>query len=165
VVHDVDTTRWLLDDEIVAVTVLKPRVSGRAAPGFQDPLVVLLETATGVLVDVEASVNVAYGYDIRGEILGEQGTVELSESAGAVVKTAGRVVGRVPGDWRERFERAFDLEIQEWVNAVQAGGPTGPSSWDGYAATVVCDAGAASLASGSREAVALRDKPDLYKDA
>jgi myo-inositol 2-dehydrogenase/D-chiro-inositol 1-dehydrogenase len=165
VVHDVDTTRWLLDDEIVAVTVLKPRVSGRAAPGFQDPLVVLLETATGVLVDVEASVNVAYGYDIRGEILGEQGTVELSESAGAVVKTAGRVVGRVPVDWRERFERAFDLEIQEWVNAVQAGGPTGPSSWDGYAATVVCDAGAASLASGSREAVALRDKPDLYKDA
>ncbi len=35
----------------------------------------LLETESGVLVDIETSVNIRYGYDIRGEVVGEDGTV------------------------------------------------------------------------------------------
>ncbi|MDN5748517.1 MAG: Gfo/Idh/MocA family oxidoreductase [Pseudonocardia sp.] len=162
-VHDIDTARWLFDDEIAAVTVLKPRVSSKARPGFNDPLLVLLEMSSGVLVDVEASVNSGFAYDIRGEIVCEDGTVELSESAGAIVKKAGHFSGRVPADWRERFSRAFDTEFQAWIGAATAGTSTGPSAWDGYAATVVCDAGLAALRSGAREPVTLRDKPDLYK--
>ena len=164
-VHDIDVARWMFDDEIAAVTVLKPRVSSKAAAGFNDPLLVLLEMGSGVLVDVEASVNAGFAYDIRGEVVCEDGTVELSESAGAIVKRAGQYAGRVPADWRERFVGAFDAEMQAWVDAVTAGGTTGPSAWDGYAATVVCDAGLAALRSGQREPVVLREKPDLYKEA
>lgn len=163
-VHDIDVARWMFDDEIAAVTVLTPRVSSKAAAGFNDPLFVLLEMASGVLVDVEASVNAGFGYDIRGEVVGEDGTVELSESAGAVVKRAGSYAGRVPVDWRERFVRAFDTEFQAWIDAVTAGGTTGPSTWDGYAATVVCDTGLEALRSGQRVPVVLRERPDLYKE-
>lgn len=163
-VHDIDVARWMFDDEIAAVTVLKPRRSRKAREGFDDPLLVLLEMAGGVLVDVEASVNVGFGYDIRGEVVCEDGTVELSESAGAVVKSAGRFAGRVPADWRERFVRAFDVEFQAWIDAVAAGGTTGPSAWDGYAATVACDTGLAALRSGAREPLVLRERPDLYKE-
>ncbi len=161
-VHDIDVARWVFDEEIVAVTVLKGRVSSKARSGFHDPLLLLLETASGVLVDVEASVNAGFGYDIRGEVVGEDGTVELSESAGAVVKRAGAHSGRVPADWRERFVGAFDAELQAWVDAVAAGGTTGPSVWDGYAATVVCEAGLAALRSGAREPVVMRERPALY---
>jgi myo-inositol 2-dehydrogenase / D-chiro-inositol 1-dehydrogenase len=163
-VHDIDVARWMFDDEIAAVTVLKPRVSGKAAAGFNDPLLVLLEMASGVIVDVEAMVNAGFGYDIRGEVVCEDGTVELSESAGAVVKRAGQYAGRVPANWRERFVGAFDAELQAWVDAVAAGGTTGPSSWDGYAATVACETGLAALRSGRREALVLRERPDLYKE-
>lgn len=163
VVHDIDVTRWLFDEEIVAVTVLKPRVSRKARSGFHDPLLVLLQTESGVIVDVEASVNAGFAYDIRGEVVCEDGTVELSESAGALVKHAGAVAARVPADWRERFTAAFDAEIQAWIDAVAAGGTTGPSSWDGYAATVCCETGLAALRSGAREPVELRDKPAFYK--
>ena len=162
-VHDIDVARWMFDDEIAAVTVLTPRVSSKAAAGFNDPLMVLLEMASGVLVDIEASVNAGFAYDIRGEVVCEDGTVELSESAGAIVKRAGRYSGRVPADWRERFVRAFDAEFQAWIDAVTAGGSTGPSAWDGYAATVVCDTGLAALRSGRREPVVLRARPDLYE--
>ena len=162
-VHDIDVARWMFDDEIAAVTVLKPKVSSKAAAGFNDPLLVLLEMASGVLVDVEAMVNAGFGYDIRGEVVCEDGTVELSESAGAVVKRAGQYAGRVPADWRERFVRAFDAEFQAWIDAVRAGGSTGPSAWDGYAATVACDTGLAALRSGAREQVVMRERPDLYK--
>ena len=162
-VHDIDVARWMFDDEIAAVTVLKPRVSSKAAAGFNDPLLVLLEMGSGVLVDVEASVNAGFAYDIRGEVVCEDGTVELSESAGPIVKRAGGYSGRVPADWRERFVLAFDTEFQAWIDAVTAGGTTGPSAWDGYAATVACDTGLAALRSGQREPVVLRERPDLYK--
>lgn len=164
-VHDIDTARWMFDDEIVAVTVLKPRVSRKAREGFSDPLLVLLEMASGVIVDVEASVNAGFGYDIRGEVVCEDGTVELSESAGAVVKAAGRFGGRVPADWRERFVLAFDAEFQAWIDAVVAGGTTGPSAWDGYAATVACDTGLRALGSGAREQITMRARPDLYEES
>lgn len=163
-VHDIDVARWMFDEEIVAVTVLKPRRSSKAREGFNDPLLVLLEMASGVIVDVEASVNAGFAYDIRGEVVCEDGTVELSESAGALVKRAGSVSARVPEDWRERFVLAFDTEFQAWIDAVTAGGTTGPSAWDGYAATVVCDTGLAALRSDAREPVVLREKPDLYKE-
>lgn len=162
-VHDIDVARWMFDDELAAVTVLKPRRSSKAREGFDDPLLVILETTSGALVDVEASVNAGFAYDIRGEVVCEDGTVALSESAGAVVKRDGEHRGRVPADWRERFVLAFDAELQAWIDAVAAGGTTGPSAWDGYAATVACEAGLAALQSGAREPVVLREKPDLYK--
>jgi myo-inositol 2-dehydrogenase/D-chiro-inositol 1-dehydrogenase len=161
-VHDFDIARFLLDTEVVAARVLKPRQNSRASDHLTDPLLILLETANGELIDVEASINIGYGYDIRGEIVGEAGTVELAESTPVVVKRDGRFGGRVPEDWRERFVRAYDSEFQEWLNAVEAGRSTGPSSWDGYAATVVCDAALEALHGGGRVEVSMRDKPELY---
>ena len=161
-VHDIDVTRWLLDEEITAATVLKPRRSSRAAGDLHDPLVLLLETASGVLVDVEIAVTIGYGYDIRGEVVGETGTAALDDGGGVLVRAAGAHSGRVPVDWRERFLRAYDVELQEWIDAVAAGTCTGPSSWDGYAATAVADAGMQALRTGDRAPVSLVDRPDLY---
>ena len=162
VVHEIDIARWVFDDEIVAVTVLTPRRSAKAREGFNDPLLVLLEMAGGVLVDVEAAVTIAYGYDVRGEIVCESGTVELSESPGPIVKRAGQYTGRVPSDWGERFADAFDIEFQAWADAVGADATTGPSSWDGYAATVACEAGLQALRTERRVPIVMRDRPDLY---
>jgi myo-inositol 2-dehydrogenase / D-chiro-inositol 1-dehydrogenase len=164
-VHDIDIARWLLDTEITATRVIKPRRNSRASEHVTDPLFLVFETASGAVVDVEASVNIAYGYDIRGEVVGESGTVELAETAAVVVKGAGRYSGRIPEDWRERFIRAYDVEFQEWLNAVKAGTSTGPSSWDGYAATVVSDAALEASHGGDRVEVSQRDQPELYRPA
>jgi myo-inositol 2-dehydrogenase/D-chiro-inositol 1-dehydrogenase len=163
VVHEIDLTRWLFEEEIVTVSVLSPRRSRYAAPGLQDPLFVLLGTASGVLVDVEVSVNVRYGYDIRGEVVGETGVVSLAPSASVTVTNGAGSVGAVPPDWRARFARAYDTELQEWIAGVAAGtAPTGPNSWDGYAATVVSEACRAAHASGSAARVTLVERPALY---
>jgi myo-inositol 2-dehydrogenase/D-chiro-inositol 1-dehydrogenase len=165
-VHDVDVARWLLDDEIVAARVLVPRHSSLAGDHLTDPIMFVFETAHGALVDVEASVNIQYGYDIRGEVVGERGTVALADTGSTVVRSGGRHSGRVPDDWRERFLRAYDIELQEWVNAAVKGESTGPSSWDGYAATVVCDAGVAAMNNGGeRVELSLRERPALYETA
>jgi len=161
-VHDFDVARWLLGEEFKAIRVLaaKPNSLGGTT---QDPLFMVAETETGVLVNVETSVNIRYGYDIRGEVVGETGTASLAERNLVDVRSAGALTAPVPVDWRERFVTAFDTEFQEWINALLSGEPlTGPSSWDGLAATVVCDAGVRALHSGERVSIALGEKPELY---
>ena len=162
-VHEIDMVRWMFGEEIAAATVLVPRRS-RNGGGLRDPLVLLLETASGILVDVEVSVNIRYGYDIRGEVVCEDGTASLGEPSPVRVRRAGLAGDPVPADWRERFARAYDVELQEWVDAVRGDGPLGPSVWDGYAAAVVADAGLAALRSGNRVPVSLIDRPALYAD-
>lgn len=160
-VHDFDTVRWLLGEELVSATVLTPRRS-RHGGDLQDPLLMVFETQSGALVDVETSVNIRYGYDIQGEVVGEDGTVALGESAPVVVRRGGTLSGRVPTDWRERFLRAYDVELQEWVAGVAAGSTSGPNAWDGYAAAAVSDAAVEALHTGAKTPIALREQPDLY---
>jgi myo-inositol 2-dehydrogenase / D-chiro-inositol 1-dehydrogenase len=162
VVHDIDVTRWLLGQEIVAASVFKARPSSLAPAGLQDPQMVLLETDQGVLVDVESFVSCQFGYDIRYELVGETGTISLGEEPGPLVRQQGRHHGPIPADWRERFGPSYQRELQEWVAGALRGRITGPSSWDGYATTAVAEAAVESLASGSRTAVALVDRPALY---
>ncbi len=160
-VHDIDLARWLLGEEIVAAQVLKPRRNSLGGD-LEDPLLLVFETESGVLVDIETNVNIRYGYDIRGEVVGEEGTVSLAESTPILTRRGGSLTGRVPEDWRERFIRAYDIEFQEWIDAIDGRGRFGPSSWDGYAAAAVSDAAVRALHDGTRVAVELIDKPDLY---
>ncbi len=160
-VHEIDMVRWMFGEEIVGTTVLTPRKS-RLGGDLQDPLVLLLEMDTGALIDVEISVNIRYGYDIRGEVVGEEGTAALGESSPVTVRKNGVYYGRVPEDWRERFISAYDVEFQEWVDGVRDGSTSGPSSWDGYAAAVVSDAAVESIKTGARTTVQMAEKPALY---
>jgi len=164
-VHEIDLVRWMFGEEVVSTSILKPRRSGHAGDGLHDPLIVLLEMADGVLVDVEVFVNAGYGYDIRGEIVGERGTVALAGGDAVAVTQDGRRNCRIPADWRERFGRAFDAEFQHWLKAVAAGTSSGPSSWDGYAAAAVTESCLEALRTGHRTAVSLRERPGFYTRA
>jgi myo-inositol 2-dehydrogenase / D-chiro-inositol 1-dehydrogenase len=164
-VHEIDIVRWLFGEEIVAANVLRPRRSGHAPEGVQDPLILLLEMAGGALVDDELFVNAQYGYDVRGEVVGETGTVALADTSEVIVRTGNQHGGRVPVDWRDRFIHAYDVELQDWLNAVAAGTATGPTAWDGYAAAAVTDAALSALASGQRTTVTMPERPDFYVKA
>lgn len=161
-VHDADISRWLLNDEIAAVEVRVPRRSTRGGE-LRDPVMVLLHMHGGAIVDVEISVNIAYGYDIRGEVSCEQGIAALPNRPATVITDAHGIRQAIPVDWRERFIEAYDQEFREWIVAAGQGTATGPSAWDGYAATLTADAALRAVQSGARETVSLIDKPALYR--
>ncbi len=177
VVHEIDVTRWLLDEEITAVMIMSPKRSRKAADGLQDPMVVVFRTESGVLADDELSVNVGYGYDIQAEIVGESGNARLAAGGSIVVTNEGGRGSAVPASWRERFIDAYDEEFRVWIDDIAAGREaSGPSSWDGYAAAVVADAcitalhGAAGRGAegeaggcGGWTPVTLRERPDFYR--
>lgn len=163
-VHDADISRWLLDEEVAGVEVRVPRRNSRGKE-LRDPTFVLLHMASGALVDVEISVNVAYGYDIRGEVSCEAGLAALPNRPATVVTDRHGIRQAIPEDWRERFIEAYDQEFREWIVAAGNGTATGPSTWDGYAATLVADAALRAVESGGLEAVTMGEKPGLYAKA
>ncbi|MEU6223329.1 Gfo/Idh/MocA family oxidoreductase [Streptomyces sp. NPDC047042] len=162
VVHEMDVTRWLLGQEITAVTVLFPRPSGNAPEGLQDPQFVVMETDGGALVDVEINVNCGFGYQVQAEVVCERGTARIGDGQDMVVSTAGRWGGTIAQDFIERFEDAYDREVQAWVDATRRGEVTGPSVWDGYAVAAVCEAGVRAQREGRRVEAELVEKPALY---
>ena len=164
-VHEIDLVRWLFGEEIVATSVFRPRRSRQAPDGVQDPLILQLEMASGVLVDDELFISAQYGYDVRGEVVCESGTVALEDVSEVTVRAAGRHGGRVPVDWRDRFIRAYDAELQDWLTAVAAGTSTGPTAWDGFAAAAVTDSALEALRTGQRTAVTMPERPDFYAKA
>ena len=117
----------------------------------------------GAIVDVEISVNIAYGYDIRGEVSCEQGIAALPNRPATVITDAHGIRQAIPVDWRERFIEAYDQEFREWIAAASQGTATGPSAWDGYAATLTADAALRAVHSGLRETVTLIEQPGLYR--
>ncbi|CAM5582081.1 Gfo/Idh/MocA family oxidoreductase [Streptomyces aurantiogriseus] len=163
-VHEIDVLRWLLDDEIVSAQVITPRATSQRFGHLKDPQLMYFETANGVRIDLEVFVNCQYGYDIQCETVGEAGLVRLPDPAAVAVRTAGQHGTAVLQDWKGRFADAFDTEFREWVASVEAGTePTGPSAWDGYAATVITDAAVRSLDSdGTVVTVDMKPRPALY---
>jgi myo-inositol 2-dehydrogenase/D-chiro-inositol 1-dehydrogenase len=92
----------------------------------------------------------------------ERGTARIGDGHALVTNMAGRWGGTIAQDFTERFETAYDRQIQTWVDATRRGEVTGPSVWDGYAAAAVCEAGVRALEDGGRVEVELVEKPALY---
>ncbi|WP_328752971.1 Gfo/Idh/MocA family oxidoreductase [Streptomyces sp. NBC_00285] len=162
-VHEVDVLRWLLDDEIVSTQVLTPRATSRRFAHLKDPQIMLFETAKGVRIDLEVFVNCQYGYDIQCEAVGEEGLVRLPDPATVAVRRAAQHSTEVLTDWVGRFRDAFDTEFREWIAGIAAGDePTGPSAWDGYAATVITATTVEALESGRVVATDLKPRPAFY---
>ncbi|MDD9382751.1 Gfo/Idh/MocA family oxidoreductase [Streptomyces sp. ZAF1911] len=166
VVHEVDAARWLLGQEITAVTVLSPTPSSAASAareGLRDPRFVLMETSGGAVVDVEIFVNCGFGYQVQCEAVGESGTARIGDGHAMVVQSAGRWGGEIDQDFTVRFADAYDRQLRRWVAAAARGLVDGPDAWDGYAAAAVSEAGLTAARSGARTQVELAERPSLYR--
>ncbi len=161
-IHEIDTTRWLLGEEFVAARVDKPKKTSLRFPHLQDPLVLILTSESGVRVSDEVFVNCQFGYDIRCEAVAEKGVVSLADQNVIDVRDASGARNRIARDHNDRFWGAFVTEVQEWITAVSEGRHTGSSSWDGYAAAVVCDAGVQALTADGEVPITMIDKPAFY---
>ncbi|MGW4564790.1 Gfo/Idh/MocA family protein [Streptomyces sp. NPDC004561] len=160
--HEIDAARWLLGQELTAVTVLRPVSSTGAPEGLVDPQFVLFETERGALVDVEVFVNCGFGYQVRCEAVCEAGSARIGDGHTMVVTAGGGAREEVAQDYLVRFADAYDREVQAWVDATRRGEVTGPGVWDGYASSAVAEAGVRALETGGRVAVDLAPRPDLY---
>ena len=150
-IHECDVVPWLLRSPVVEVSWIAPRRSSQANEGLQDPQLIHLRTADGVLSTVETFLNARYGYVMRCEVVGENGTISLTEPARVVVEGELKRSTGYAADWRPRFADAYRLELQAWIDSVLAGAPTPLATGrDGVAASAVAEAVIASMHDGGR---------------
>jgi myo-inositol 2-dehydrogenase / D-chiro-inositol 1-dehydrogenase len=163
IIHEIDTSRWLLGEELVSVQVIPPKRTSKAYAHLQDPQFAAFTTESGILSTAEFFANCQYGYDVRCELVGSEGTASLLNPVVSGQQTAGIAAAAVPPDWRVRFGPAYAAELQAWISGLARGEIVGPSAWDGYAATRVTECGVEAVKSGERVAIAYMAKPDLYR--
>lgn len=163
VIHEIDVLRWLLGEDYKTAQVLMPKSSKLAEDGLRDPQIVLLETKSGVRIDVESFVNCQYGYDVQCEVVGETGTVRLPDPANVVMRSQGIRSYEIFPDWSDRFVEAYDIEFQQWVDAVKQGKVKGPTAWDGYVACVTADVCTKAREKGTIENIDMPECPEFYK--
>ncbi|MEO6472646.1 MAG: Gfo/Idh/MocA family oxidoreductase [Aeromicrobium sp.] len=156
-IHELDTIRWLLGDEVVGIEVRSP-----VAEGLRDPQLATIEMLSGVLVSVEVFVNAGYGYDVRCEVVGTGGTASLVPNHGISVRRQGNDGVQVSDDFIARFADAYRLELGAWAEGAINGVVNGPSAWDGHLANVIAAAGVTSLTSGTRQPISALSTPSLY---
>jgi myo-inositol 2-dehydrogenase / D-chiro-inositol 1-dehydrogenase len=160
-VHEIDIARFLLEEDFAFVSATSPRAS-RNAPGRQ-PQFLVMETKSGVVVDVEAYMDSTYGYEVKGEMVCETGSILLAPNPPVKTREAGQEVFAVEPDWRERFRSAYREQIAAWVASIREGKPRGASAWDGYAASFTAAACIEAWRSRTRTKVTLADTPDFYQ--
>lgn len=162
-VHEIDITHWLLDENHVRVQVVKGKKTRNSLEKLHDPIVVMIETESGVRIDDEVFMNCHYGYDIRCEVVCEEASFSLPTPQSVLVRNEGKRFLTVSDDWKERFITAYDVEFQEWADAIAKGAPVGPSAYDGYICAATANACVKALYSGQIEEVEMLEKPDFYR--
>ncbi|MDN5916533.1 MAG: Gfo/Idh/MocA family oxidoreductase [Pseudonocardia sp.] len=161
-VHEIDAVRWLLDADVTRVSVYDPRSTRHAATGMADPRLVVLETSSGAVVDIEVFVNARYGYDVRCELVAEDGTLSLIPPAPLRTRTDGTEGTAIADDFRERFADAYRRQLQHWVGSIRDDVATGASAWDGYAASRTAEACVSAAATGRAIDLEPAEIPPLY---
>jgi myo-inositol 2-dehydrogenase/D-chiro-inositol 1-dehydrogenase len=163
VVHEIDTIPWLVGEPIAAVEVKKPRRNTLAPAWLADPQLILFETVSGVLADVEINVNVQFGYQVTTEAVFEKGIAEIGKTAGLKRWQDGTWGGAEHMSFKTRFAAAYDVQVQRWVDAARTGTLDGPSAWDGYLAAAVSEAAVEAQTTGQRVEVQYAvAKPAFY---
>ena len=166
-IHEIDTMAWLVGDYFTKAQVIFPKCSRHSKnENLHDPQIVMLTTSSGMVISCEIWVNCQYAYDIRCEVLCEDGTATLPRPSRVDVCTNQTHYKSMTTDGLGYFAEAYDREFQAWADACNAGTycKAAASAWDGYCAAVTTDSCLKSQKSGAIEAVPLTDRPDFYND-
>ena len=160
--HEIDIVRFLTGSTIVSAEVKQLKRNKLAPERLNEPILVLLETESGVIATVEMNVSVQFGYQVITEAVFQRGVSEIGRSTGMTTWEAGRSSTAEHVSYLTRFARAYDDEIQSWINAAKIGQIGGPNTWDGYMSVAVVEAGLKSLKSGERVLATYVAKPAFY---
>jgi inositol 2-dehydrogenase len=140
-IHDFDLGRWLMGDEVRRVyteggTLAFPQLN---TVGDIDNAVTNLLFRRGALGNVEVSRNALYGYDIRTEVLGTEGGLNIGyyqQTPLLVLTKQGIQYDMVPYI-TQRFGSAYLAQTVDFVERVLAGREPAVDGRDARAALVI----------------------------
>lgn len=141
-IHDFDCLRWLMADDIQRVY---SEVASLVYPelrdvGDVDNAMITVRFQRGGLGNVEVSRTAIYGYDIRCEVVGSRGTLEIGylRETPILVLTKEGVTHDVVPHFPQRFGPAYTAQIEHFVECLQHDRPPAVTATDARAALLAC---------------------------
>ncbi|MDQ2912977.1 MAG: Gfo/Idh/MocA family oxidoreductase [Chloroflexota bacterium] len=155
-IHDLDGARWMMSDEVTGVRASLATVGDRATTPAPDLTMVELLFAGGALASIEAMRGARYAYDIRSEIICENGAVMVGgfeQTMLTVLRAGERREDLYPG-FLERYAEAYVAELRDFVAGVIDRRPPAVTGEDGRRALAI------AFAAGRAAALARAVSPD-----
>lgn len=150
-IHDFDVARWMMGEEVSEVFAYAANLVDPAIreAGDIDTALVSLKYGSGALGAIDNSRRAVYGYDVRVEVFGSEGMVQVGNvpPTSASVALEQGVSSDGPLFWFiERFEQAYVNEMRHFVECVQRGTPPSAGPVDGRMPVLLARAANQSLA-------------------
>lgn len=153
-IHDFDIARYLMNSEVTSVSahgrVLKYPFMEKYAD--VDQSLTYMEFSSGAAGDAEASRNAYYGYDIRAEVIGTEGSIfigNLRQHDIHILTKAGATHDILP-DFPTRFVEAYNLELVDFYRVVNEHDTPRVTVEDGVKALEIALAARESLHTGQK---------------
>jgi myo-inositol 2-dehydrogenase/D-chiro-inositol 1-dehydrogenase len=151
-VHDLDAIRFLAGGDVTRVyAVAAARVDpGVIEIGDIDSGVVTLTLDNGIIATVDISRQAIYGYDVRAEVFGTGGAVEIAhpQATHLVHRSRRGVAHDHVRHFLDLFGAAYEDELRDFVACVRDGKGPRVTGEDGRWATILAEAAQQSLDSG-----------------
>lgn len=157
-VHDFDMLRFLTGDEIESVhafggALIEPAL---ASFGDIDTALINLRLRSGALAVIDCSRETHYGYDQRCELhaqYGDLAVVNHKRDSITRLHAEGGKTAAIDYSFVERYRESYRLQIQAFIDAVDAQAPVQVGLLDVAAAVHVAKAAQQSLSTAAAQAV------------
>lgn len=150
-VHDFDAARMYMGEvrrvHAIGGTLAYPEMK---TVGDIDNAIIDLVFQNGTLGVVQLSRNAAWGYDIRGEIWGTKGSIQIGyyRQTPILMMTPEGITHDAVPYFMERFENAYLAQIQDFAEHVRQGLPPSITGADAVAALRISLAANRSMSEG-----------------
>jgi predicted dehydrogenase len=150
--HDFDLARWLTGDEVTEVHAFSGALAMPETRQFNafDSGVINLRFAGGAIGNVESFMHAQYAYDVRTEVVGTKGTLQIGhlQQTPLVTLTRSRSSHDLLTHWLVRFAEAYRRELTDFVGSVREGRPPAVSGRDGRQSVAIAMAAIESQREG-----------------
>ncbi|MEA3351061.1 MAG: Gfo/Idh/MocA family oxidoreductase, partial [Chloroflexota bacterium] len=140
-IHDFDLARWLMGTEVKRVfseggCLVFPELKN---VNDIDNAVISLKFENGAVGAVDVSRNAVYGYDVRTEVMGSEGSLYIGkeQQTPLLIKTRAGVTHDTVPYFMQRFTEAYAAEIKDFVACLETDKDPAVSGDDGRKATAI----------------------------
>jgi scyllo-inositol 2-dehydrogenase (NAD+) len=158
-IHDFDLARWMMQDEVATVhsyttSAIRPEV---VKYGDVVASVVNLQYQKGAIGNVESYAQAIYGYDVRTEVVGSQGSIFIGsmDRMPALFLTAKGGEHALADHFLSRFGDAYLEEVRDFVKTMLSDRAPKVSGQDGLKALAIAVAAEKSHQQSKPVAVSL----------
>lgn len=138
--HDMDLMRWYLGSDAVEVYAVGASFKHKEfeAVGDSETGCAMFKFENGAMGMSHMGRTAPHGYHIETEIIGTEGSIRVSPVPAknmAVIYNSSGVVTECVESFPERFDEAYRLEMQEFINCVKENRKPDVTVYDGTKAT------------------------------